>query len=214
APQTPVSTKRRNVGKRLLAFAGAAAAIALVTHAGVGAAPKPDQASADPLAVEVVAPSAIPAPPDSVPSIVPAANSVAVATAPSASDSNGLEPNRPPTKSTPKERLTDARAAAKAHPSDARLLHDWAKAAMKSGDLKEAHRAADAWMLHDASPEPKLFLASVLEQSGKHTEAKAIVEEVLEVWPDSVDARKLHARLGAPLPAPDTSAHRSEVAKR
>ena len=50
---------------------------------------------------------------------------------------------------------------------------------MKSGDLKEAHRAADAWMLHDASPEPKLFLASVLEQSGKHTEAKAIVEQLV-----------------------------------
>ena len=214
APATIASPKRRTAGKRLLAFAGAAAAVALVSHAGVGAAPKPSLSSADSMAMEVVAPSAIPAPPDSVPSIVPAANTVALTPAPNATESNGLEPNRPPTRSTPKEHLAEARAAARAHPSDARLLHDWAKAAMKSGDLKEARRATDAWMLHDASPEPKLFLASVLEQSGKHVEAKAIVEEVLEIWPDSVDARKLHARLGAPLPAPDTSAHRSEVAKR
>jgi len=37
---------------------------------------------------------------------------------------------------------------------------------------------------------------------------------VLELYPDSSDARRMHARLGVPLPSPETSKTRSEVAKR
>ncbi|CAN5410605.1 hypothetical protein BH09MYX1_BH09MYX1_17000 [soil metagenome] len=212
APKVIEAPKKRALGKQLAAFAAVAAVIALVTHAGVGAAPRPDSiadVSPDPT---MVGPAALPLPADGTPEVLPQISGVVPPPTPSA-DQNGAEPNRPPTRSTPKERLASARDAAKAHPSDARLLHDWAKAAMKAGDLKEARRAADAWLLHDASPEPKLFLASVLDASGKRTEAKAIVEEVLEVWPDSNDARKLHAKLGSPLPAPDTSAKRTAVAR-
>ncbi len=213
SPKAAVAPPRRALGKRLAIAAAMLGVVALVTHAGVGAAPRPDataEANPDPT---MTAPAALPAPTDGVPEVVPAVTAAVVAPAPSSND-NGTEPSRPPARLTPKERLAEARSAAKAHPSDARLLHDWAKAAMKVGDLKEARRAADAWLLHDSSPEPKLFLANVLEASGKRTEAKAIVEEVLEVWPDSTDARKLHARLGAPLPAPDTAAKRTAVAQK
>ncbi len=213
APKVAETPKKRALGKRLAAVAAIVGVIALVTHAGVGAAPRPeaiDEVAPDPT---MTAAAALPAPTDGTPEVLPLATAVAIAPAPTASDPNGAEPSRPPTRSTPKERLAEARAAAKAHPSDARLLHDWAKAAMKAGDLKDARRAADAWLLHDASPEPKLFLATVLDASGKRNEAKAIVEEVLEVWPDSSDARKLHAKLGAPLPTPDTSAKRTAVAR-
>jgi hypothetical protein len=58
-----------------------------------------------------------------------------------------------------------------------------------------------------------VFLASVLDQSGKRQEARAVLEEVLETHPDSEPARKLHAKLGAPLPPLDTAQHRSATAQ-
>jgi len=83
--------------------------------------------------------------------------------------------------------------------SDARALKTWASAAYKAGEMREARRAAEAWSLHDGTAEPRIFLASVLDASGKRSEARAVLEEWLQVHPDSTEARALHAKLGAPL---------------
>jgi hypothetical protein len=84
---------------------------------------------------------------------------------------------------------------------------------VRAGDLRDARRAVDTWILHDSTPEPRVFLASVLDASGKHQEARAVLEETLETHPDSDAARRLHAKLGAPLPPPDTAQRRGQVAK-
>jgi serine/threonine-protein kinase len=97
------------------------------------------------------------------------------------------------------ERLEQLRASAKARPSDPRRLKAWAHAARAAGELKEARRAADAWGLHDGTPDPKVFLAGILDQMGKRAEARAVLEEVLEKYPDATDARRLHAKLGVPI---------------
>jgi hypothetical protein len=58
------------------------------------------------------------------------------------------------------------------------------------------------------------MLANVLDASGKHQEARAVLEEVLETHPDSEAARKLHAKLGVPLGPADTAQHRGQVASK
>jgi serine/threonine protein kinase len=115
------------------------------------------------------------------------------------------EPERTP--------LGDARAYAKDNPDDPQALKVWATAALRAGALREARRAGDVWALHDDSAEPRLFLANVLDAGGHRADAKAMLEEWIELHPDSQEARRLHARLSAELPAPENAIHKS-VAKR
>jgi glucose/arabinose dehydrogenase len=110
------------------------------------------------------------------------------------------------------DRLNDARRVAKGHMSDAHALKLWATAAYRAGELREARRAAEVWTLHDGTAEPRIFLATVLDASGRRSEAKAILEEWLQLHPDSPDARQMHARLGAPIPS--DSQGRKQVARR
>jgi len=110
--------------------------------------------------------------------------------------------------------LTQAREAAKEHMSDGRALKAWTMAAYEAGRMREARHAAEAWALHDDTAEPRIFLAKVLDGMGHRADAQAVLEEVLQAHPDSNEARRLHAKLGAPLPAADTSARRAQVARR
>lgn len=103
-----------------------------------------------------------------------------------------------------KQKLLDARTEAETHPEDAHALQAWANAAFKAGDFREARRASEAWSLRDGSPEPRIFLATVLDATGKRADARAVLEEVLDLHPDSTEARRLHAHYGAPLPSLDS----------
>jgi serine/threonine protein kinase len=96
--------------------------------------------------------------------------------------------------------LTDARTIARQHATDPHALKAWAIAAMHAGETREARRAAETWAVHDTSAEPRLFLAAALESSGRKREARAVLEEWLTNHPDSSDAKRMLARLGA---APD-----------
>ena len=96
--------------------------------------------------------------------------------------------------------LTDARTIARQHATDPHALKAWAIAAMHAGETREARRAAEAWAVHDTSAEPRLFLAAALESNGRKREARAVLEEWLTNHPDSSDAKRMLARLGA---APD-----------
>jgi eukaryotic-like serine/threonine-protein kinase len=91
--------------------------------------------------------------------------------------------------------LREARVAARTHPSDPRALETWARAALRTGDLKEARRASAAWALHDGTVEPRLVTAEVLDASGRRAEARVLLQEWLEIHPDSSDARAALARL-------------------
>ncbi len=66
--------------------------------------------------------------------------------------------------------------------------------------MREAHHAGEAWALKDESAEPRIFLASVLDATGHHADAKAILEQWLDMHPDAVDARRMEARF-APGPS-------------
>jgi serine/threonine-protein kinase len=85
--------------------------------------------------------------------------------------------------------LRDARAAAHAHPSSPRALEAWTRAALRAGELRDAHRAASAWALHDGTVEPRLAMADILDASGRRPEAVALLTEWLEAHPDAADAR-------------------------
>ncbi len=101
-----------------------------------------------------------------------------------------------------KGRLSDARAAAHDRSTDPVALRAWAVAALRAGEHREARRAAETWAVHDASVEPRIFLATALEAGGRRREARAVLQEWLANHPDSVDAKRLLARLGAsPEPA-------------
>jgi predicted Zn-dependent protease len=91
--------------------------------------------------------------------------------------------------------LHDARAALKARPGSPRLLEAWTRAAVKAGDLREAHRAASAWVLHDGTAEPRMMMAEVLDASGRRPEATALLQEWLEAHPDATDVRTELVRL-------------------
>ena len=174
----------------------ALAALAGAMVVGLGAAavnpPRPMQtlsaAEPAPRATALVTAPA-PAPP------TPDTPSIAVSALPVAKDKDGNQ-------------LDTVRSAARAHPADSRKLKAWAHAARSAGELRESRRAADAWALHDGTAEPKVFLAQLLDQMGKRMEARAVLEEVLEKYPDSADARRLHAKLGATLPDPHRTAQR------
>jgi serine/threonine protein kinase len=97
--------------------------------------------------------------------------------------------------------LADARAAARAHPGDSRMLATWARAGLHAGELREARRAASAWLLRDGTVEPRVFMAEVLDASGRRGEARSVLQEWLETHPDSADARAALAHLsGEPAP--------------
>ena len=99
-------------------------------------------------------------------------------------------------------RLSDARSAARDHATDAHALKAWTLAAMHAGETREARRAAEAWAIHDNTAEPRLFLASALESSGRKREARAVLEEWLANHPDASEAKRMLSRLGgAPEPA-------------
>jgi serine/threonine-protein kinase len=99
-------------------------------------------------------------------------------------------------------KLSEARAEARSHASDPHALKGWATAALHAGELREARRAAESWAVHDASAEPRLFLAAALEAGNRRREARAVLEEWLANHPDAQEAKRMLARLGAaPEPA-------------
>jgi eukaryotic-like serine/threonine-protein kinase len=101
----------------------------------------------------------------------------------------------PPAASTPS--LREARARAHAHPSSPAALDAWARAALRAGELREAHRAVAAWVSRDGSVEPRLVMADVLDASGRRPEATALLTEWLEAHPDAADARAALSRLSS-----------------
>ncbi len=197
--------KKRSIALRGLVVCAVLGAIVIVSHAGNRAAPAPALAES---AHEAELPSAVPNTPEPAPLVMQA---------PFVTPANNAEPqasgDKPPAKDRLHERLDMARSLAQKHPSDTRALKAWTTAAVRAGDYRDARRAVDTWILHDSSPEPRVALANVLEQSGKHIEARAVLEEILETHPESEAARRLHAKLGAPLPPPDTQARRGQVAR-
>jgi len=196
--------KKRSMLARGVALCGVIGAIVLVSHAGSRSAPTPKE-----VAVAIESATAAPTPPDPTPSVMqapfvaPTTNPEPVATG-----------DKPPKQDRAHEKLVAARAAAREKPDDPKAMRAWVHAALRAGDYRDARRAVDTWILHDSSPEPRIALANVLEASGKRSEARAVLEGVLETNPDSEAARKLHAKLGAPLPPADTSAHRKAMAER
>ena len=189
-------------------------AIAIMSHAGTRSAPSPSDVTAE-IASQRAAemPAAIPSAPDPAPLAMQAPF-----VAPQATGTDNIEgapgsPSGDKPKDRAHERLDAARAAAHQKPGDVRAMRAWTTAAMRAGEYRDARRAVDTWILHDSSPEPRVILASVLDASGKHQEARSVLEEILETHPDNDAARKLHARLGAPLAPPDTAARRGQVAQ-
>jgi eukaryotic-like serine/threonine-protein kinase len=106
-----------------------------------------------------------------------------------------------------KARLSDARTHAKEHASDTQALRAWATAALHAGEHREARRAAEAWASHDATVEPRLFLAAALEAAGRKREARAVLDEWLTNHADHVEARRMRDRLGS-APSPAIKSHR------
>lgn len=136
---------------------------------------------------------------------------VAATEVPATADKRAASPPKDAAKDPAKvAHLDEVRALAKARPSDTRRLKAWAQAARAAGELREARRAAEAWSLHDGTPDPKVFLAGVLDQLGKRAEARAVLEEVLAKYPDADAARRLHAKLGVPI----ESGRRQDLAQR
>jgi serine/threonine-protein kinase len=110
--------------------------------------------------------------------------------------------------------LAQARAAASNRLADVRAVRAWALAAARAGQWSEARRAADAWALRDGTAEPRLFLARTLDAAGQRSEARAVLAEFLERHPDAQDVRRAFVALGGVAPALDTSARRSQIARR
>ncbi len=201
-------SRKRSIVARGVAVAVVLGAIVIVSHAGTRSAPSPiEAAEAASHALEM--PSALPSAPDPA----PLAMQAPFVTPASSNDNMEPVPSGDKPKDRAHEKLADARAQAHQKPGDVRALRAWTTAAMRAGDFRDARRAVDTWILHDSSPEPRVVLASVLDASGKHQEARSVLEEILETHPDNDAARRLHAKLGAPLAPPDTSARRGQVAQ-
>jgi hypothetical protein len=105
--------------------------------------------------------------------------------------------------------LADARAGARDRPDDRRALKAWATAALRAGALREARRAGETWALRDDGVEPRLFLANVLDATGHRGDAKAVLEQWLEMHPDSNEARRLQAHLSATAPKAERVVHKT-----
>jgi len=119
----------------------------------------------------------------------PAASPAPASSSPSAVASDSI------VASTDTPALRDAKSLAKAHPTDPRALEAWARSALRAGDLHEARRAASAWALHDGRFEPRLWIARILEASGRRSEARDMMAEWLESHPDAENARAEYDRL-------------------
>jgi serine/threonine-protein kinase len=91
--------------------------------------------------------------------------------------------------------LREARAHAHAHPGSPVALDAWARAALRAGELREAHRAASAWTSRDGTVEPRLVMAEILDASGRRQEATALLTEWLQSHPDAQEARAALTRL-------------------
>jgi hypothetical protein len=91
--------------------------------------------------------------------------------------------------------LREARARAHAHPGSPAALDAWTRAALRAGELREAHRGAMAWASRDSTVEPRLVMAEVLDASGRRPEATALLTEWLEAHPDAPDAADARAAL-------------------
>jgi serine/threonine-protein kinase len=203
--------KRRTRARRVV-LASVTAALMIVA-AGVTArwtarlAPSPAAVEALAAATATTAPAPAPTPTPTAPSAPPPtalASATSIASAPqsvaSATASSLPLPFEAPQATTESraERahaLAEARGKARTHMSDSRALKAWAVAAYRAGELREARRAANAWTLHDGTAEPRLFLATVLDASGRRVEAKAVLDEWLQTHPDSAEARALLAHV-------------------
>jgi len=124
--------------------------------------------------------------------VVSLSNPVAAPEPPSAPSAPAAEQSSP-TPDLPS--LREARAVARAHPAEVRALEAWSRAALRAGELREARRAATTWTLHDGRFEPRLFMARVLEASGRRAEARDVMAEWLESHPDADGARSEIDRL-------------------
>ncbi|MFO0677231.1 MAG: serine/threonine-protein kinase [Polyangiaceae bacterium] len=93
--------------------------------------------------------------------------------------------------------LVEVRKEVRGKTNDPHLLRKWALTAKRTGDLRDAKRAGEMWMMKDGTLEPRMFLSGVLESSGHPGDAKAVLDEWLERHPESDPARKESARLGA-----------------
>jgi len=223
---------RRRAKVKRWAWSATSAALAIGLLAATRSAPTPAVSSAAPLAVKAADPIAPPPPAAMDPSTAPAnaamgqAPPVAPAPVEAVRAVAAAETAEPPahrvehaapheTLRAERERiLRDAREAAREASGDVRALRAWAVAAYRAGALREARRAADAWILIESTPEPHILLAEILDGMGHRGEARAVLAEVLESHPDSTQARRLAARYGAPSSAPETSAQKSQVARR
>jgi serine/threonine-protein kinase len=201
APDRRRAASRRTAKTVLMvtALIGVAGATA---HWGVPrfVASKWAQLSTEPAPTPVAA-MARPAPLSDVPPETPVSvldpESLAMPTTAATSTSTPT-PSDAPEAATKAERarvLADFRLHAKQHMSDPASLRAWAWAAYRAGEFREARRAANAWSLHDGTAEPRVFLAGVLETSGHRAEAKAVLDEWLQIHPDSLEAKKALARL-------------------
>lgn len=209
-------------------FKGQETSLAGLIHRDVAATPvvavaTPAEAPAEPVAIvdapavapKESAPAPAPAPAPKVEGSIAAALPRPAAPAP-ASTFDDPEPKEENPKSSllvrasanhgsessSKARLGEARAAAHDRSNDPRALRAWATAALAAGEPREARRAAEAWATHDGSVEPRLMLAAALDASGRHHEARTVLEDWLTNHPDSSEARKMLVRLGgSPAPA-------------
>jgi serine/threonine protein kinase len=134
----------------------------------------------------------------------PAAEVVAAADPPPSPAETASAPSR----SERDQMLSDFRAHAKDHAGDPGALRSWAWAARRAGEMREARRAANAWALHDGTAEPRIFLAEVLDNVGRHSEARNVLDEWLEQHPDSLEARKALLRITG------DRARRAEIARK
>jgi serine/threonine-protein kinase len=215
-------TKRREQARRKIT--SGAVALGLLGVVGLVAYPSmPKLTSRAPTPVALGQPQPLPSFETQTPVPSPAAPATGVAPlapAPEASLAANDAPKqeaRSPHEIARAEReraLHEAREAAKDTPGDVKILKQWAVAAYKAGALREARRAADAWILIESTPEPHILLAEILDAMGHRGEAKSVLAEVLEAHPDSTAARRLAARYGAPVSAPETTAQKSQVARR
>jgi len=223
-------TRRRVARRKWASAAAAAVSLGVVASLWSGrpdsaaataamSPPAHDSASAESAPTETSATVATPSPaapvtPASVAPAVVAGNDPPGESVEAASKRADRSASHEPTKADRERTLLQAREAARESNGDARALRAWAVAALKAGALREARRAADAWILVENTPEPHIVLAEVLDAMGKRTDARAVIAEVLESHPDSAQARRLAARYGAPVSTPETAAQRSQVARR
>ena len=202
--------KRSSWAGRAIAVAAAACTIALVSKACVSRA-----SVAEGTDITMTTEPATPPESDAVLALTNGAAPPSTTKEPDPAPPAIATPNDKPAtdKTSSRNKLDTARSDAKAKPADARALKAWAQAAYHAGQFREARRAADAWALHESTPEPRLFLAQVLDASGHRSDARTVLEEVLELYPESSEARRMHARLGVPIPSNDAKP-KTEVAKR